>query len=90
MSSPVLTFADLIDNQVNLGGLSRVLTVLEELSEVLELKDMEAFLTWYQNKSVLQCMGYLPEKQGVNKDFAEMVFENLWKNAFYPTYLESV
>ena len=28
-------------------------SIVEELSEVLELKDMEAFLTWYQNKKKL-------------------------------------
>ena len=87
LSSPVLTFADLIDNQGNLGGLSRIITVLEELSEVLELEDMETFLTWYQNKSVLQRMGYLLEKMGVTRDFTKMVLEHLRKKAFYPTLL---
>ncbi len=87
LSSPVLTLADLIDNQGNLGGLNRIITVIEELSEALDLKDMEAFLTWYQNKSVLQRMGYLLEEMNAGKDLTEMVHEHLRKKAFYPTLL---
>tara|TARA_R110000850_G_scaffold187141_1_gene313003 strand:+ start:544 stop:1116 length:573 start_codon:yes stop_codon:yes gene_type:complete len=36
LSSPALTFADLIENQQYLGGLNRMMATLEELAETIE------------------------------------------------------
>lgn len=87
LSSPALTFADLLENQHHLGGLNRMLAILEELSEALEEKDLKDLLTWYHNKSVLQRMGYLLEEVQTNKNLAQMVFDLLCKESFFSTLL---
>lgn len=87
LSSPALTFADLLENQHHLGGLNRMLAILEELSEALEEKDVEDLLTWYHNKSVLQRMGYLLEEMEENKDLTQMLFDHLSKENFFSTLL---
>lgn len=87
LSSPALTFADLIENQHHLGGLNRMLAILEELSESLEEKDVEDLLTWYHNKSVLQRMGFLLEEMELNRNLAQMLFDHLSKESFFSTLL---
>jgi len=87
LSSPALTFADLIENQHNLGGLNRMLAILEELSEAIETTDIKDLLTWYGNKSVLQRMGYLMEELDLNKDLSQLVFDNLSKDSYFSTLL---
>lgn len=87
LSSPTLTFVDLIENQHQLGGLNRMLAVLEELSERLEEKDLADLLTWYANKSVLQRMGYLLEEMEWNVELVPLLFDQLNKTSFFPTLL---
>ncbi len=45
VSSPALTAVDLIHHQTKLGGLNRMLAVLEELTEEINLKDIKELLT---------------------------------------------
>ncbi|MDF9799098.1 putative transcriptional regulator of viral defense system [Catalinimonas alkaloidigena] len=87
LSSPALTFADLIENQHQLGGLNRMLAILEELSESLEKKDVEDLLTWYHNKSVLQRMGFLLEEIELNNNLAQVIYGHLSKENFFSTLL---
>lgn len=87
LSSPALTFADLLDNQNPLGGINRMLAILEEIAEAIEFNDMEELLTWYNNKSTLQRMGYLLEELHWNDKLSELIFNALQKTAFFPTLL---
>ena len=63
ISSPILTAVDLIHYQLKLGGLNRIVTILEELAEEIDLKDLQDLLTWYPYKSTLQRLGYFLEVQ---------------------------
>ncbi len=86
LSSPALTFADLLDNQNRLGGINRMLAILEELAEAVEQNDLKELLTWYKNKSTLQRMGYLLEKLHLN-ELSELIFNVLQKAPFFPILL---
>lgn len=90
LSSPALTFADLLANQQYLGGLNRMLANLEELTAALEITDIEDFLTWYNNKSVLQRMGFLLDLWMPGRKIADMIFKRLIQNSFYPVLLNPV
>lgn len=87
ISSPTLTFVDLLENQNNLGGINRMLAVLEELSEELDMQDLKTLLNWYNNKSTLQRMGYIMEKMGLSTGLTEVIFEKLKGNSFFPVLL---
>ena len=87
ISSPALTFVDLLERQNQLGGIHRMLAILEELAEVVELSDVKELLTWYNNKSALQRMGYLVEELDWNDQIVEVIFEALKEHAFFPTLL---
>ncbi|MEQ9297356.1 MAG: type IV toxin-antitoxin system AbiEi family antitoxin [Cyclobacteriaceae bacterium] len=87
MSSPALTFADLLHNQKQLGGINRMLAVLEELSEVLKANDLAELLTWYDNKSTLQRMGYLLDEILSQNQLSKLIFEALQQQPFFPVLL---
>lgn len=87
MSSPALTFADLLHNQKQLGGINRMLAVLEELSEVIKPEDLKGLLTWYGNKSTLQRVGYLLEEMQPQNQVSELIFEALQQLSFFPVLL---
>ena len=89
VSSPALTMVDLIENQHNLGGMNRMLAILEELSESIELSDLNNLLSWYSNKSVLQRMGYLFETIAWNGQLAESIYTRLQNEDFYPVLLSA-
>ena len=87
VSSPALTIADLIHYQTKLGGINRMLAVIEELSEELNKPDLVELLSWYPNKSTLQRFGFLLEEHGTNEDFQELIFTNLKTTNFFPVLL---
>lgn len=87
VSSPALTIVDLIHHQTKLGGINRVLAVIEELSEELKESDLVHLLNWYPYKSTLQRVGFLLEELGVNKEFQEILFMNLKMSNFFPVLL---
>ena len=51
ISSPCLTAVDLIYHQTKIGGLNRMLSVLEELTEEMKLADARDLLSWYSQKA---------------------------------------
>lgn len=61
LSSPILTAVDLIHHQSKLGGLNRMLAILEELLEEVNEEDLATLLTWYSDRSSLQRLGSLME-----------------------------
>ncbi|WP_282053408.1 type IV toxin-antitoxin system AbiEi family antitoxin domain-containing protein [Maribacter luteus] len=58
ISDAALTAVDLLHYQNKLGGLNRMLSVLEELIEGITYSDLSDLLSWYPNKSTLQRLGY--------------------------------
>lgn len=62
ISSPSLTAVDLIHHQTKLGGINRMLSVIEELSEEITEADLEDLLTWYPYRSTIQRLGFVLEE----------------------------
>ncbi|WP_179021304.1 type IV toxin-antitoxin system AbiEi family antitoxin domain-containing protein [Winogradskyella forsetii] len=87
VSSPALTGIDLIHHQTKLGGLNRMLAVLEELLETITLKDVEDVLRWYPYKSTLQRFGFLMEELGAETQITRAILEQLIKKPYYPVLL---
>ncbi len=87
VSSPALTIADLIHYQTKLGGINRMLAVIEELSEEINESDLAELLRWYPNKSTLQRFGFLLEEIGIKEDFQELIFMSLKSTNFFPVLL---
>lgn len=87
VSSPALTIIDLIHHQTKLGGINRMLSVIEELTEELKEKDLVELLSWYPNKSTLQRLGFILEELGLNEEFQEMIFLYLKSTKIFPVLL---
>ncbi len=87
VSSPALTIVDLINYQTKLGGINRVLSVIEELSEELTESDLIELLDWYPNKSTLQRFGFLLEELAVPGKFRTLIYKKLIKTNFFPVLL---
>ncbi|MEO1055199.1 MAG: type IV toxin-antitoxin system AbiEi family antitoxin [Bacteroidota bacterium] len=87
ISSPALTAVDLIHHQSKLGGMNRMLAVLEELSEEISKEDIEKLLTWYPYKSSLQRLGFILEELDVEPSIIDPIGEHLAKAKFFPVLL---
>ena len=87
VSSPALTIVDLLHHQTKLGGINRMLAVIEELSEELNESDLVELLDWYPNKSTLQRFGFLLEELEINKEYQELLFVKLKTSNFFPVLL---
>ncbi|MFT6338546.1 MAG: putative transcriptional regulator of viral defense system [Bacteroidia bacterium] len=87
ISSPALTFADLLENQNNLGGINRMLAILGELCESITKQDLEELLAWYDNKSTLQRMGFLLEQMEWNAIHSDKIFKSFKNGKIFPTLL---
>lgn len=88
ISSPALTAVDLIHYQTKLGGLNRLLPILEELAEEIWEPDLTKLLKWYPHKSTLQRMGYLLEMINVEEDLVNLIKQHLEKDKTYPVLLK--
>lgn len=87
ISSPCLTAVDLIYHQTKIGGLNRMLSVLEELTEEMQLEDAQDLLSWYPNKSVLQRLGFLLDEINPKSEIPNLVYEYLKLKKIYPVLL---
>jgi predicted transcriptional regulator of viral defense system len=87
ISSPALTIVDLIHHQTKLGGISRILATIEELTEELTNTDLAGLLSWYPNKSTLQRFGFLLEEFDVEEGFQEMIYSELKAKNYFPVLL---
>jgi len=87
MSSPALTFLDLIHHHTKIGGLNRMLASLEELTEELTEADMTELASWYNHKSTLQRAGFVLEELIGGNAFADILTEKLNQLTFYPILL---
>ncbi len=87
ISSPALTAVDLIHHQTKLGGLNRMLAILEELAEEINQNDIAELLTWYPHKSTLQRFGFLLEELEADQSLSEQIMDQLKKLKFFPVLL---
>lgn len=81
ISSPALTAADLIHHQTKLGGLNRMLAILEELTEEITNEDLNDLLTWYPHRSTIQRLAFILDEQQADIDLS--VISNYLKSAQY-------
>ena len=87
ISSPALTSVDLIHHQTKLGGLNRILAILEELTEEIIKDDIVELLTWYPHKSTLQRFGFLLEELQAEQNLSIQIKEHLEQSNFFPVLL---
>jgi len=87
ISSPALTAVDLIHHQTKLGGLNRMLAILEELAEEINQNDIAELLTWYPHKSTLQRFGFLLEEVDADEHLSKQIKIHLKKSKFFPVLL---
>jgi len=87
ISSPALTAVDLIHHQTKLGGLNRMLAILEELTEEITQNDISELLTWYSHKSTLQRFGFILEELQANNKLTKLISEHLKSFKYYPVLL---
>jgi len=88
ISSPALTAVDLIHHQTKLGGINRMLAILEELSEEITVQDIKDLISWYSNKSTLQRFGFLLESTlQVESNLYTPIMEYLIASKCYPVLL---
>ncbi len=87
ISSPALTFVDLIHHHTKIGGLNRVFTSLEEVSEEITKHDLEHLISWYQNKSTLQRSGFFLDELYGKNSLSELIYERLNEQPYYPVLL---
>ncbi|WP_243456870.1 type IV toxin-antitoxin system AbiEi family antitoxin [Polaribacter batillariae] len=87
ISSPALTAVDLIHHQNKLGGINRMLAILEELSEELTKNDIEELLSWYPHKCTLQRFVFLLEELEVEEILLKPIMQHLKKAKYFPVLL---
>lgn len=87
ISSPALTAVDLIHHQNKLGGINRMLAILEELFEEISPDDISELLSWYSHKSTVQRFGFLLEELMAEKDIIKIVSDHLSSVKYYPVLL---
>ena len=87
ISSPALTAVNLIHFQTKLGGLNRMLAILEELSEEIDQQDLAGLLTWYPHKSTLQRFGSLLEEIQADEKLTGQIMNHLKSSRFFPVLL---
>ncbi len=87
ISSPALTSVDLIHHQTKLGGLNRMLAILEELAEEINQNDISELLTWYPHKSTLQRFGFLLEDVQGNEKLCKTILRHLKSAKYFPVLL---
>lgn len=87
ISSPALTAADLIHYQTKVGGLNRVFTTLEELTETITPNDMQDLLDWYPHVSTIQRLGYLLEQINVGHEGIQHISQYLRQHRHFPVLL---
>lgn len=87
ISSPALTFVDLVHHHTRIGGLNRMLATLEELMEEITAGDILELLSWYTYKSTLQRVGFLMDELSGGEGFADLVYKQIGMQPYYPVLL---
>ncbi len=87
VSSPALTFIDLIHYHPKIGGLNRMLAPLAELTEEINEHDLSLLASWYNHRSTLQRVGFIFEELSGESPFTDIIYEKLDQDPFYPVLL---
>lgn len=87
ISSPALTFVDLIHHHTKIGGLNRALASLEELEEEINEDDLLTLTKWYNNRSSLQRAGFILEEIDGTSTLVDIIYHTLNKTSYYPVLL---
>jgi predicted transcriptional regulator of viral defense system len=77
ISNSLLTAADLVQNQQHVGGLSRVATILEELTEQIDINRQFQPLVPFIKTVTWQRLGYLLENILEDNTTANLLYEQL-------------
>ena len=77
ISNSLLTAADLVQSQQHVGGLSRVATILEELTEQIDIDSQLPTLIPFVKTVTWQRLGYLFENVIEDKETADKLYEQL-------------
>lgn len=75
ISSPILTAADIIQYEKEIGGLNRACTVLNDLIEVLDFKHTPDTFFKIVSTATIQRLGYLLENIVESPDLANQLYE---------------
>ncbi len=75
ISNAILTAADIIQYEKEIGGLNRACTVLNDLVEVLDFKNLSSTFFEFVSVSTIQRLGYLLEQVIEKVDLANILFE---------------
>ena len=73
-----------------MGGINRMLAIIEELAETIQLEDVQELITWYPHVNTFQRMGYLLEQFDVNEAILEVIQLHLDKQKVYPMLLSPI
>ena len=87
ISSPALTVIDLIHYQSKLGGINRMLAIIEELIEEIKLNDIEDLLSWYPHTSSIQRLGFLLSELQADPAIINLLSDYLKGKNYYPILL---
>ena len=77
ISNSLLTAADLVQNQQHVGGLSRVATILEELTEQIDIDSQLPALISFVKTVTWQRLGYLLESIIGDNETADKLYQHL-------------
>jgi len=87
VSSPALTAIDLIHYQSKLGGINRMLAIIEELIEEIKLDDLKNLLSWYPHTSSIQRLGFLLSELQADPAIVSLLSDYLKGKNYYPVLL---
>ena len=77
ISNSLLTAADLVQNQQHVGGLSRVATILDELTEQIDIDNQLPTLMSYVKTVTWQRLGFILENVIKEKEIADKLYEQI-------------
>jgi predicted transcriptional regulator of viral defense system len=90
VSSPALTLADFLHFQNKLGGINRMLAIIEELSETIHLNDIIELISWYPHVNTFQRMGFLLEQFEVDDKILNAIQKHLDTQKVYSMLLSPI
>ena len=88
ISCPELTALDLVNYYKEVGGLNRVATVLEELTENIQADKLVQSAKQYEEVAVIQRLGYLLEFVLEKAELSNTLYSYLESIRCYPTLLQ--
>jgi predicted transcriptional regulator of viral defense system len=79
ISNAALTACDLVQFEKRVGGINRVASVLNELTEAIKVSDFSLMLLKHVHVTTMQRLGYLMETVCLRQELADSLFETMKK-----------